>query len=243
MPGRGRGRHLPINYPDGLACKSAPTQPYPRLDPEQLPVPLTMTVADKELLNLRRNLLSSASVKAFQVQGARSPRGLVRYSDRYLDAPVQHLDKSELLTLKRNVHVPEELLPPPKRWTKGRQQPAPGASEARPSSADRQTYFKRLKKSVSTLLDDMEREEDDSAAMSATAADTKQQSHEAAGDAAHDDDDDRKKESGAGDSDVDAQDSEEEDGDLYNDDDYGGFGSENDMDDDLDDGGDDEPTY
>ena len=93
MSGRGRGRHLPINYPDGLACKPAPTSPYPRMDPSQIPNPPVLTGADRELLQLSRRLRYAPAAKHFRVHETRQMRDFVRYSDRYLDATPTPFDK------------------------------------------------------------------------------------------------------------------------------------------------------
>jgi len=219
MPGRGRGRHLPINYPDGLTCKLAPTDPYARLDPEAIPAPPPVAVADKELIALRRNLHAMPVAAAFRVQGAQPPRAVIRYSDRYQDAPIVPFDKSGELTMKRNVHFPEELQPPKKR-----KDAAAASSSDQPAAAPK---FKRLKKGgdVNALLDRMAKNEDDEPAEGSGAA---------ASSAAVIDDDDEEEEEDEGknaekknDDDDEAEESDEDE-DLFEEEDYGGFGSEND---------------
>ena len=104
MPGRGRGRHLPINYPDGLLCKPTPTDPYPLLEPESMGPPPSLTAADKELLAIRRRLSAMPAAQAFHVHGTQPEREFVRYSDRYRDAPKEPFDKSSVFSMRRNVH-------------------------------------------------------------------------------------------------------------------------------------------
>eukprot|EP00322_Chrysochromulina_rotalis_P010961 CAMPEP_0115860882 /NCGR_PEP_ID=MMETSP0287-20121206/17360_1 /TAXON_ID=412157 /ORGANISM="Chrysochromulina rotalis, Strain UIO044" /LENGTH=243 /DNA_ID=CAMNT_0003315227 /DNA_START=13 /DNA_END=744 /DNA_ORIENTATION=+ len=243
MPGRGRGRHLPINYPDGLTCKPAPTEAYPVIDPEQLPVPPAITAADKQFLDIRRSLTKLPSADAFRVQGARPPRTVIRWSDRYLDAPTQPFHKSAMLTMKRNVHFPDELLP--KAGVRGKR------ADKDSSSSGAQTDSKRLKKgpTTSALLDEIARREDDGSggvAAQSEDADAKAVGKVDEGDEGDEAaDGDTKKDNAGADSDDAAASDDDDDEDLYDEDDYGGFGSENDVDDDDwgDGGGDDEPTY
>jgi hypothetical protein len=77
MSGRGRGRGIPIAYPDGWACKPPPTGPF-RVRP-----------IDREAVNLNARLLSAPTARAFRVAGGAHGHRLVRYSDRYFDAPIE----------------------------------------------------------------------------------------------------------------------------------------------------------
>ena len=86
--GRGRGRGIPINYPDGWACKPHPTPIYPRFDPAMLPKALRLSPSDREVLSLGRKLRTLPGARSFVVAGPRSaPVGEFRYSDRGLDLP------------------------------------------------------------------------------------------------------------------------------------------------------------
>ena len=230
---------MPINYPDGLACKLAPTEPYPVMEAEKLPRPPALTAADRELLTLRRSLLAIPATSSFRVQGVQPPRAIFRFSDRYKDAPKPAFHKTAELTMKRNVHFPEELQPQKSSVERKRAAAAAAAAAAAEAeSAGDSGSQKRLKKNVGSRLDEMAKNEDGGAGRSQAAAD---------GD--DDDDDDQEEETKAGekngDDDDDPHDESDEDEDLYDDQDYGGFeGYEDGRDDDFgDDGGDDEPTY
>ncbi|KOO53697.1 hypothetical protein Ctob_014562 [Chrysochromulina tobinii] len=153
-PGRGRGRHLPINYPDGLTCKLAPTDPYPHMDPEKLPVPPVMTTTDRELLALRRSLLGMPATLSFRVRNAPASVGL-RYSDGLLDPVPTPFDQTKEFTMTRNTHFPQELQPV-KSKSGGRKR---GAAAALPAAVER----KRLHKTgaVGQRLDEMAKHEDE----------------------------------------------------------------------------------
>jgi hypothetical protein len=86
MSGRGRGRGIPIAYPDGWACKPPPTGPFPTWSPIQ---PLRVRPIDREAVNLNARLLSAPTARAFRVAGGAHGHRLVRYSDRYFDAPIE----------------------------------------------------------------------------------------------------------------------------------------------------------
>ena len=227
-PGRGRGRHLPINYPDGLTCKLAPTDPYPHMDPEKLPVPPVMTTTDRELLALRRSLLGMPATLSFRVRNAPASVGL-RYSDGLLDPVPTPFDQTKEFTMTRNTHFPQELQPV-KSKSGGRKR---GAAAALPAAVER----KRLHKTgaVGQRLDEMAKHEDGTGPSGAGAAGT----------AAEEEEDEEEEEQVEAKNEKKDDDDEEGDGnesdedeDLYEAEDWH-FNQDDGMDDDFDDGGDD----
>jgi hypothetical protein len=63
------------------------------MDVSLLPQPQPITVAEKELLMLRRKLVSAPAMAAFRVPRAQPRREFERYSDRYRDAPAKAFSK------------------------------------------------------------------------------------------------------------------------------------------------------
>jgi hypothetical protein len=191
------------------------------------------------------------------VQGVRPVREFVRYSDRYLDVPQGPFDKvrdrpclpcrthatlahalmptwptslcsqSELLTMTRNVHFPDELLP-----RKGEKR----ASGSGNGAQKRQ----RRGGAVSSRLDEIARQESNPSAAPGSTRRVVESDEEEDGAAEGAREGDETKEGAVPDTDEESVESEEE---LYNEDDYR-FGDD-DGDDYDDDGGDDdgEPTY
>ena len=84
--GRGRGRGIPINYPDGWACKTASDGPSMLATAPNngvMPAALTLGAADQEELRIWQKLRELPSAVAARV-GGRSARDIIaRYSDRY----------------------------------------------------------------------------------------------------------------------------------------------------------------
>ena len=106
--GRGRGRGIPIAYPDGWACKP-PSASLPTWTPSQ---PFVVSAADREMLDLKKRVLHTPSLRPLCVGVDQPSSDFARYSDRYNDAPVGPFHKSEMMTMTPGVHFPVELLPP-----------------------------------------------------------------------------------------------------------------------------------
>ena len=109
--GRGRGRGIPIAYPDGWACKPAPTPLEAAIDATPAPL-LELSAADRHTLALRRRLLGAYATSPFAVRDATRAKDFARYSDRYLDAPSEPFHKSRAMSIKVGLHFAPELLPP-----------------------------------------------------------------------------------------------------------------------------------
>ncbi len=125
--GRGRGRGIPINYPDGWACKPVHADPYPVIDPAQLPKALRLHAADHELLAIKRRLASAPASRSFFVTGAARPGARRNLGARAGSAPATRpFSESDALSMQPNLHFPNELKPPRKKRPS-----AAGASDAR----------------------------------------------------------------------------------------------------------------
>lgn len=111
--GRGRGRGIPLSYPDGLTCKPAPPgTSSPSWVPP--PPPARLSAHDREVLYLKRRLLNMKAAREFRVSGTAEDRDFARYSDRYLDAPVEPFHKSSARSIHEGIHFTSELMPPKK---------------------------------------------------------------------------------------------------------------------------------
>ena len=117
--GRGRGRGgIPINFPDGMTCKPLPgpndseTEPFFSIHGTGgLQTPPPLSTADKALLLAHRRVIEHPGAEAFRATAAKRPSEIVRYSDRYQNAPLQPFHASARMTMRAGVHFPAELLP------------------------------------------------------------------------------------------------------------------------------------
>ena len=105
--GRGRGRGIPLSYPDGLTCKPPPPGPSSLT----VPPPPRLSAHDREVLYLKRRLMSMKAAREFRVSGTAEDRDFTRYSDRYLDAPVEPFHKSRARSIREGIHFTSELFP------------------------------------------------------------------------------------------------------------------------------------
>ena len=245
MAGRGsfgRGRGIPLTYPDGntsvggleraLAMRDgthiSQTRPIFEL-PE-----IRLTAGDKEIINLQRRLQTMPARKAFFVEDKDKSRDFTRYSDRYLDPPVEPFHSSSAKVIQAGFHHPRELLPSKKSDKRKRSGGGDGAGgSSSKSGRDLAKTLKQLEDGDGTGGCSEEEEEDE---MPSRRKRTIKDDEE--------DEDDKSRNNG-NDSDVESDEvpSEEEDV-LYDDQQDGAYGDGfEDGFDDADSGGEDEPTY
>ena len=111
--GRGRGRGIPLSYPDGLTTK--PILPVPSASWMQPPLPPPLLDAEvREILYLKRRLFNMKASREFRVSTGVDDREFARYSDRYLDAPIEPFHKSSARSIREGIHFTSELMPPKK---------------------------------------------------------------------------------------------------------------------------------
>ena len=126
--GRGGRGGIPINYPDGVACKPMPKH-YPEMcEPLGLrgrgilPVPKALSARNKEMLAFFRGLREFPGSNLWHIdQAPQSPHHLKRYSERYprSKAPAP-FPRSDSFYLRSGVDYPKELEPAAPRGRKRR---------------------------------------------------------------------------------------------------------------------------
>lgn len=255
--GRGRGRGIPLSYPDGLTTK--PILPVPSASWMQPPPPPPLLDAEvREILYLKRRLFNMKASREFRVSTGVDDREFARYSDRYLDAPIEPFHKSSARSIREGIHFTSELMPPKKGDAAKKKAAAAAAaggrgrgSGAAASSSStgkgdkgkgKKVVAGELAKRLRTLEEDDEDDDGDEAKGKKARKSTTIKDDEE--DADDDGEDEQKKETEGeeGEGLEDLEDDEEED--ILNDDDQYDFGDgfEDGMDD-VDSGGEDEPTY
>ena len=196
------------------------------------------------------------AARDFRVSSTAVNRDFARYSDRYADAPVESFHKSRVRTIVEGVHFPSELLPPRKGDAARKRAGAAAGTAAANGSAKAAGKGKRpavgdaIAKRLRTLEDG---DEDDEGQIGKP---KRARSNRTILESDEDDDEEEEGEGKKGDAkkgeekggeegdDLDGLEEEEEEDDILGDDDQYDFGDgfEDGMDD-IDSGGEDEPTY
>lgn len=248
MSGRGRGRGrggMPISHPDGFQVKPYEARRFPPLVPPlghcgrgSFPVHTGGSPADSKMLDICRRLQEHEASFASKIPGTQRSIDIVRYSDRYTaaTAPNAVFARSPYCRLTIGVHYPVELHPSGFKSKAAKRSRASAADVLQGASWAAEDELEVLKAAAQA---DAEREGEDGEG----GGEEGERSRKREGRYDDAEQDREEGEEGEGEDDDDLEEEEEEEEILG---DEGGFaygdGFEDGADD-MDSGGEDEPTY